>query len=155
MKPALNSTASSDECAIFDVSCVAFNLRKSARVVGRIYEQEMRGAPIKGPLFSLLAIINKRRSATITGLAKDIGLDRTTLTRNLKPLEKRGLIRIAQKEKRSKEVSLLPKGEAALHDSLISWRRAQDKVVRALGEDRWARMRQDLSAVMALTGSPN
>ncbi len=110
----------------------------------------MRDAPIKGPLFSLLAIISKRGAATITGLAKDIGLDRTTLTRNLKPLEKRGLIRIAQKEKRSKEVSLLPKGETALRESLIRWRKAQDKVVRALGEDRWTRMREDLSAVMAL-----
>ena len=141
VKPVVHPTASSEECLIFDVSCVAFNLRKSARVVGRLYEQEMRDAPIKGPLFSLLAIINKRGAATITGLAKDIGLDRTTLTRNLKPLEKRGLIRIAQKEKRSKVVSLLPKGEAALRESLIRWRKAQDKVVRALGEDRWTRMR--------------
>jgi len=110
----------------------------------------MRGAPIRGPLFSVLVIISKRRSASISGLANDIGLDRTTLTRNLKPLEKRGLIRIAPGTNRSKDVTLLPKGEAALQESMAYWRKAQEKVVQALGEDRWQRMRHDLAVAMAL-----
>jgi DNA-binding MarR family transcriptional regulator len=145
------SKASQEECIAFDACCVAFNLRKTSRVVSKVFDQEMRGAPIRGPLFSVLVIISKRGSASISGLANDIGLDRTTLTRNLKPLEKRGLIRIAHGAKRSKDVTLLPKGEAALQESMAYWRKAQDKVVQALGEDRWQRMRQDLAAAMALS----
>jgi DNA-binding MarR family transcriptional regulator len=149
----LEPKTSQEECIVFDTCCVAFNLRKTARAVSKIYDQEMRGAPIRGPLFSVLVIISKRRSASISGLANDIGLDRTTLTRNLKPLEKRGLIRIAPGTNRSKDVTLLPKGEAALQESMAYWRKAQEKVVQALGEDRWQRMRHDLSAAMAISPS--
>jgi DNA-binding MarR family transcriptional regulator len=134
----------------FECSCVAFNLRKSAQVVGRIYAKEMRGSPIKGPLFALMMIIDKHGPASITALASDIGLDRTTLTRNLKPLEQKGLIQIQQVSANRKEVTILPEGQAALRRAAVCWRKAQNKVVSELGEERWTRMREDLSAVMAL-----
>src|ERR1700722_6501237 len=82
------------DCLAGTSACVAYNLRKSSRIVSKIYEKEMRGAPVKGPQFSLMIIIARRGSATISGLAKDIGADRTTLTRNLRQLEKKGVIRI-------------------------------------------------------------
>jgi DNA-binding MarR family transcriptional regulator len=139
-----------EECALFECSCVAFNLRRSSQAVSRIYAKEMSGSPVHGPLMGLMAIIRKRGSASITTLARDIGLDRTTLTRNLKPLEQKGLIRITQLSANTKEVSLLPLGEKALDESLVAWRKAQEKVVSQLGEERWARMKDDLAAVMAL-----
>jgi DNA-binding MarR family transcriptional regulator len=139
-----------EACAIFERSCVAFNLRKCSTVVSRIYQKEMRGAPVKGPLFSLMATISRRGPSTITALAEDIGLDRTTLTRNLRHLEQRGLIRVVRVTASRNEVSLLPKGEVALQESMTSWRRAQEKVLGQLGETRWDRMRKDLRAVMML-----
>ena len=143
--------ASPDACVVFESSCVALNLRKSAHAVSRIYQKEMRDAPVKGPLFSLLATISRRGSSTITALARDIGLDRTTLTRNLRHLEERGLIQNRLVTANKKEVTLLPEGEIALRKALTSWRRAQEKVVGELGQDRWDRMRNDLKAVMALS----
>jgi len=140
------------ELAVFESACVALNLRKTSHIISRFYAREMRDAPVRGPLFSLLVMIRKRGSATITVLAQDIGLDRTTLTRNLKQLEQRGLIEIVPAAANKKEVRLLADGEAALRDALLYWRRTQDKVVRELGEERWKRMRRDLSAVMALSG---
>jgi DNA-binding MarR family transcriptional regulator len=134
----------------YESICVAFNLRKSSQVVSRVYAREMQGSPIRGPLFALMMIIHKRGPASITTLASDIGLDRTTLTRNLKPLEKKGLIRIRQVSANRKEVTILPEGEVALRHATACWRKAQNKVVNELGEERWARMREDLSAVMAL-----
>lgn len=134
----------------YDSCCVAFNLRRSAQAVSRIYEKEMRGAPVRGPLFSLMMIIQKHGPSTITALAGLIGLDRTTLTRNLKSLEQRGLVKIEQVNANRKEVSLLPKGTAALGKAVEGWRRAQARVVSELGEERWNRMRADLAAVMAL-----
>jgi DNA-binding MarR family transcriptional regulator len=134
--------------------CVAYNLRKSSRIISKIYEKEMRGAPIRGPQFSLTIVIAKRGTTTITGLARDIGADRTTLTRNLQQLERKGVVRISPgKDHRTKAVTLLPAGEKAILASIEYWKRAQAKVVRALGEDRWARMLADLSAVVALGAS--
>jgi DNA-binding MarR family transcriptional regulator len=95
--------------------------------------------------------INRRGSASITALAEDIGLDRTTLTRNLKPLEQKGLIQISRVTANRKEITLRPEGKAALRTALKCWRKAQAKVVRKLGEERWDRMRKDLAAVIALS----
>jgi DNA-binding MarR family transcriptional regulator len=131
-------------------ACVALNLRKTANIVSRYYAREMRNAPVRGPLFSLLAMIRKRGSANITALAHDVGLDRTTLTRNLKQLEQRGFIEISQATANKKEISLLPEGARALEAALLHWRRTQESVVRELGEERWSRMRRDLAVVMAL-----
>jgi DNA-binding MarR family transcriptional regulator len=140
-----------EETALFECSCVAYNLRKSSQTVSRIYAKEMHDSPIRGPLFGLMMTIQKRGSSCITTLAKDLGLDRTTLTRNLKPLEQKGLVRILQVSANRKEVTLLPAGELALGEAIVCWRKAQTKVVNKLGEERWARMRQDLAAVMALS----
>jgi len=138
------------ECVLFEISCVSFNLRKASRIISRIYQKEMHDAPVKGPLFSLLATISRRGSTSITALANGIGLERTTLTRNLRHLEQRGYIQVRSVAANRKEVSVLPAGEEALRAALALWRIAQDKVVQALGEERWNRMRADLSAAMAL-----
>jgi DNA-binding MarR family transcriptional regulator len=139
-----------DESAIFQSCCVAFNLRKASQAVSRVYAREMQDSPLRGPLFALMMTIYRRGSATITALAEDIGLDRTTLTRNLKPLEQKGLIQIERLTANRKEITLLPEGEAAVHAALKCWRKAQAKVVRQLGEERWDRMKDDLTIVMAL-----
>ncbi len=97
-----------------------------------------------------MMMIYRRGPSSITMLARDVGLDRTTLTRNLKPLEQRGLIEIRQVTANRKQVSLLPEGETALQSAIECWRKAQNKVVSELGEERWTRMRSDLAAVMAL-----
>ena len=138
------------EPAVFESACVALNLRKSSHIVSRYYAKQMRDSPVRGPLFSLLAMIRRHGSANITVLARDIGLDRTTLTRNLKQLEQRGFIEVSPAMANKKAVRLLPDGEAALQEALLHWRKTQDKVVSELGEARWKRMRRDLAAVMAL-----
>jgi DNA-binding MarR family transcriptional regulator len=139
-----------EECRFFEISCVSYNLRKSSHIVSRIYAKEMADAPIRGPLFSVLACIHKLGPGSITAVANELGLDRTTLTRNLKPLTRRGLIEIRPVTANRKEIRLRPKGEAALRRSLDCWRKAQKRVVDALGEDRWNRMREDLRVVMGL-----
>src|SRR5580765_2302157 len=102
--------------------CVGYNLRKASRIVSKVYAEAMRGAPIRGPQFSLMMIIAHKESPTISQLAECMGADRTTMTRNLEQLVKRGLIRIAQgKDLRSKAVVLEPKGKAALERSVSHW----------------------------------
>jgi DNA-binding MarR family transcriptional regulator len=139
-----------EESAVYQSCCVSFNLRKASQTVSRLYSREMQDSPLRGPLFGLMMMIRRRGSASITALADDIGLDRTTLTRNLKPLEQKGLIQIERMTANRKEITLLPEGEAAIQAALKCWSKAQAKVVRELGEERWNRMKQDLAAVMAL-----
>ncbi|HWZ31695.1 MAG TPA: MarR family winged helix-turn-helix transcriptional regulator [Bryobacteraceae bacterium] len=145
--------SSLEQCLAETHSCVAYNLRRSSRIISKIYEKEMRGAPIRGPQFSLMIVIAKRGTETITGLARLIGADRTTLTRNLKQLERKGVVQIsAGNNHRTKAVRLLPAGEKAVRASIQHWKKAQTKVVNALGKDRWTRMLADLGAVATLNG---
>src|SRR5579862_9164454 len=89
------SAKSTDKTPGFESKCVAFALRKSALTVGRIYSAEMAEAPLRGPLFSLMMTIRRTGPATISALAREVGLERTTLTRDLRSLEQRGLICIS------------------------------------------------------------
>jgi DNA-binding MarR family transcriptional regulator len=132
--------------------CISYNLRKASRIVSKVYAQEMRGAPVRGPQFSLMMMIARKESSTISELAEYMGTDRTTMTRNLDHLKRRGLIRIAQgKDLRSKAVELEPKGRNALERSTSYWRNAQAKVLAVLGDQRWDRMLADLSVLSGLT----
>jgi DNA-binding MarR family transcriptional regulator len=132
--------------------CVSYTLRKASRIVSKIYAGAMRTAPVRGPQFSLMGVISRLQSPTISELAREIGADRTTLTRNLDHLEKKGLIGITQgKDLRTKAVQLTPKGRAALKLSMSYWQKAQAKVLKVLGEQRWNRILNDLSVLSTLT----
>lgn len=132
-------------------ACVSFNLRKASRIVSKVFAREMRKAPVRGPQFSLMMMISKRENPTISALARDLGADRTTMTRNLEQLEKKGFIYITQgKDLRTKAVQVAPKGQAALKHSRTYWQKAQAKVLEALGEDRWSRMMSDLTVLTTL-----
>src|SRR5690349_12170416 len=101
--------------ALSTSSCISYNLRKASRIVSKVYVREMRAAPVRGPQFTLMMMISKRENPKISELAREVGADRTTMTRNLEQLEKKGFIRISQgKDKRSKAVQIVPKGKAAL-----------------------------------------
>lgn len=136
--------------------CVSYNLRKASRIVSKVYAGEMRSAPVRGPQFSLMMMIARRQSPTISELARDTGADRTTMTRNLDQLEKKGLIRVTQgKNMRTKAVELAPKGKVALERSLSYWQKAQAKVLKTLGEERWNRMLNDLAVLSTLAMQSN
>jgi DNA-binding MarR family transcriptional regulator len=113
----------------------------------------MAEAPVRGPLFSIMMTIRKCGPATISALAREVGLERTTLTRDLRSLERRGLIAMRAAGANSKAVTLTAHGEKDLEASVLRWRAAQKRVVDALGAERWQRLRGDLAAVIALEQS--
>jgi DNA-binding MarR family transcriptional regulator len=78
-------------------------------------------------------------------------MDRTTLTRNLKPLEKRGLVRVAEgDDRRVRVVTLTPRGRGALAAALPLWKKAQERVVEAFGHERLSRVLKDVGALALL-----
>ena len=101
--------------------------------------------------FGILGATKAMEPVTLTRLADATVTDRTTLTRNLKLLEKRGLIRVQMgNDRREREVTLTAQGHEALASGLPLWQKAQTRVVQGLGEERWNALREGLSAVVSL-----
>lgn len=125
--------------------CACFNLRRAARAVTQAYDEALRPSGIRATQFSVLAGLALEGSRTMTALADAMGMDRTTLTRNLKPLLKDGLVEMVEgSDRRQRRVGLTGRGMEALERALPMWRRAQARVVDGLGTARWTGMLGDL-----------
>jgi len=129
-----------DTAKFADCSC--FNLRRAARRVTQIYEHALAPSGLKATQFSLLAVLDGSEPGVgiaMTRLAKILGTDRTTLTRNLGLVERDGLVTInAGADSRSRLVVLTEAGRAALKRAAPLWARAQAKLARHIGEDQKA-----------------
>ncbi len=132
--------------------CVCFYIRKSARAITQLYEDALRPTGLRATQFTLLVATRVMGTATINGLAKGLVMDRTTLTRNLKPLEKQGFIRImpGKEDRREREVTLTLAGQEILSEALPLWKTVQESVTEALGQGRVTRLLKDLSATVDL-----
>ena len=98
------------------------NLRKAARVVTQRYEAALQPTGLKVTQFTVLATLTKRGDLPLTHLAEALVLDRTTLTRNLKPLAGQGLITIENEwDQRVRRIKLTAKGSKAFKDALPHW----------------------------------
>jgi DNA-binding MarR family transcriptional regulator len=106
--------------------------------------------------FSILAKLRRRSPLTINALAEDMVMDRTTLGRNIQPLERDGLIRIdpAPSDRRAKELHLTKAGEKRLQAGREAWARAQAHFEASFGTTRAAELRMLLRAVVASQFTP-
>lgn len=131
--------------------CACFNLRKAARAITQLYDGALAPSGLRATQFSLLAVLRAMGEPTISRLAKAMVMDRTTLTRNLRPLEKLGLLEvIVGKDRRTRHVGLTALGRDRLATAFPLWREAQARVARGLGEARRERLLSDLAGVVAV-----
>ena len=127
--------------------CTSFNLRKAMRAVSQYYDAIMQPAGLKGTQFSALAAIAAHGPVPITRLAEGMVMDRTTLTRNLKPLEVAGLIRVEPgADRRARLVRITVAGRKALARALPLWERAQSGLIDRLGRKQWRELIDNLQA---------
>ena len=140
------------ECMKVGQSCIGFNLRKTVRAVTQVYDDAFRPLGIRGTQFSLLNAIRVLAPITVNRLAERIVMDRTTLTRNLRPLEKQGLLRITPgKDKREREVTLTTEGARTLAQAVPIWKDVQARLTTNMGQDRVTELLRGLrSAVDAV-----
>jgi DNA-binding MarR family transcriptional regulator len=132
-------------------ACACANLRKAARVVTQLFDGVLAPSGLKATQFTLL-ITSRLMGETPAGeLAGTMAMDRTTLSRNLKPLVREGLLEVQPGEDgRTRLVRVTPEGERALADAYPLWQRAQEAVVTALGADRYEALLGDTARAVSL-----
>ena len=131
--------------------CNCFMVRSAARHVTQLYDQILAPVGLHVTQFSILAKLKQLGPLTINLLAKDMVMDRTTLSRNVLPLERDGLIKIeaSAADGRAKELHLTKAGEKRLQAGSEAWERAQARFERRFGAQRAADLRAMLRTVIA------
>ncbi len=127
------------------------NLRRAARAVTQMYDRFLAPSNLQVTQFSVLVACAVAGPAPMTLLSEQLVMDRTTLVRNLKPLQTRGLVMVSTGEdRRVHVVALTDKGYSALAKALPLWQEAQNQIVKSFGQRRLGNLLQDLSALVRL-----
>jgi DNA-binding MarR family transcriptional regulator len=136
-------------------ACLCHKARMAGRVVTRAYDEALRPTGLRATQVSVLAAIGAHDSLSITSLADSLVMERTTLTRNLRPLEAQGYVFVApERRHRSRVLTLTAAGQAALVAALPLWEGAQHAAIRRLGNQRWRAVQDALAAVADDMGRP-
>ncbi len=140
--------------AITGHACACFNLRKATRMVTQLYDEALKPAGIRATQLMVLAATRFAGPISVNQLADRIVMDRTTLTRNLKPLQRDGLITVRPGDDlRVREVSLTAKGRKTLDRAYPLWERVQAKLREQLGDRRVDQLLLDLQATVEVLQS--
>ena len=129
--------------------CNCLALRQAARHVSQFYDQFLAGSGLRGTQYSILARLHRRGPMSINALAAALVMDRTTLGRNILPLQRDGLVAIrpGRTDRRSKEVHLTKAGAARFRAAAKDWREAQARFEAAFGGKRAKALRALLHEV--------
>lgn len=140
----LDTMPTSEEC-----NCYA--VRAAARHVSQFYDQVLAPTGLRTTQFSMLAKLKAKGPLSINALAADMVMDRTTLGRNILPLQRDGLVRIETDvaDRRVKALRLTKAGEKRLRAAREKWAVAQDRFETVFGRRRAAELRGLLRAVVA------
>ncbi|HSD52908.1 MAG TPA: MarR family winged helix-turn-helix transcriptional regulator [Burkholderiales bacterium] len=130
--------------------CTCDRLRKLTRRITQHYDARLAPAGLRVTQYSLLAKVGRSGPVAMSALAELLEMDRTTLTRNLKPLADSGLVVVSTgRDARARVVTMTPAGHAAFSAAREHWRRAQDEVNRALGAEQVAALHGALENSLA------
>ena len=131
--------------------CNCLALRQAARHVTQFYDHYLVPTGVRTTQFSILAKLEGLGPITINALAEDMVMDRTTLGRNIQPLEREGLIAVTEgrTDRRSKDLQLTDAGAARLHAASKAWAEAQTRFEMSFGSKRASDLRAILRAVTA------
>ena len=129
--------------------CNCLAARQTARHITQFYDQYLASSGLRTTQFSILAKLRRVGPMTINRLARELVMDRTTLGRNILPLERDGLIAVEQgsSDRRSKELRVTKAGEARFRAGVKGWVQAQRQFEKVFGAKRTADMRALLHAV--------
>lgn len=130
-------------------TCLCLHLERAARVVARTFDDALRPLDLTSGQFSLLMALNRPEPPRLGSVASVLAMDRTTLTANLKPLARRGLVTVTidPADKRSRRLALTAAGRARLAAAFPVWKRTHAALEHRLGTSSPDRLRADLKAL--------
>ncbi len=129
--------------------CAHANLRQATRVVSQLYDAILKPCGIKATQFTLLAVLDNRGEMPLTKLAELLVMDRTTLSRNLQPLVKKGWLLVGrEKDERIRLISLTQAGRTVVNEATPLWRDAQLRVINGIGDQKLPGLISDLNTLV-------
>jgi DNA-binding MarR family transcriptional regulator len=145
----MNDGSAEIRANLSDCNCLA--VRQAARYVTRLYDRHLAASGLRTGQYGILARLNRRGPTTINELAADLVIDRTTLARNLRPLERDGLITITanRRDRRLKELRLTEAGAVRFAATRAAWIEAQRAFELGFGPERAAELRGLLHVLVA------
>jgi DNA-binding MarR family transcriptional regulator len=130
------------------VPCVGFNTRRATRLITQYYDKALAPAGLRSTQYSLLSLLAMMGEAPMQEVAYVLALDRTTLTRNLNPLLRKGLVKVTVgSDRRARPLALTAKGKSALEKALPFWQAAQARIVNEIGAEQWEAMMRGLHQI--------
>jgi len=130
--------------------CLCLHVQRAARALGRRFDEALRPLGLTNGQFSLLMSLNRPKPAGMGSVASLLAMDRTTLTAALKPLQRRGLVKVTAdpEDRRSRLLILTAKGMKLLSSATPIWESTHRELEALLGGDEPARLRRNLQALL-------
>lgn len=130
-------------------TCLCLHVQRAARSLVRRFDEALRPIGLTSGQFSLLMSLNRPEPPNIAQVAALLAMDRTTLTANLKPLERCGYVQVltGEKDKRRRALVLTPSGRSALAAAVPVWQQTHEAIESLLGSSSPGRLRADLRAL--------
>jgi DNA-binding MarR family transcriptional regulator len=136
------------------VECPAFRVRQASRVLAKLFDDELARSGLHSSQLAVLAAValSGDSGATMSRLAEAVLMDRTTLTRSLRPLERAGLLRVTRQKEdaRTKIVVITRSGERMIEAIFPVWRRVLKKIEKSIGAEMLTELHARLDLVIAL-----
>ncbi|WP_225765519.1 MarR family winged helix-turn-helix transcriptional regulator [Inquilinus sp. Marseille-Q2685] len=142
----LSQTLDAETADLIARTCLCQHVQRAGRIIGRRFDEAFRSLGINNWQFSVLIALKHLRSPTIGELAETLGMDRTTLTKNLKPLARRGLLDVSTDERdaRARRIALTEAGEEILAGAKEGWQQAQQAVTAGFPPEELAQLTASL-----------
>ena len=132
-------------------TCLCLHSQRAARTLARRFDDALQSVNLSSGQFSLLVSLNRPQPPSLGAVAELLAMDRTTLTANLKPLQRRALVKVAvhKRDRRSRLLLLTAKGRNLLAKAVPIWRRTHGELDRRFSGERLAELRSGLLALTA------
>lgn len=130
----------------WEFECVVQNMRRASRLISRRYEEAFRSVNLTSSQYTILQSLSGRQGIPHGLMAEILGFEQTTLSRLLKPLKNRNLLRIipSPEDKRQRMVSITPEGEVLFAEAKTYWQREQDESLSRIDDEEWQLMKRIL-----------
>jgi DNA-binding MarR family transcriptional regulator len=132
--------------------CALFNVKRAGRVMSKIYARHLSVVGLKGAQFAILSVLNNHKKITYSLTADILSMERTSVTRALKPLERDGFVDISpgEQDRRIRYISITTKGRTLFKRAMPFWEQAQTEFLEHMGDENWKRLENLLDKASAI-----